>query len=66
MVTIKLPNDQAAFLLRLLAHTVDYDDVGFKIGSELQDTVCKAVEASKHKEKINDLAFEEKEEFYKK
>lgn len=64
-INIKLPIDQAAFLLRMIAHAVDCDDVDFQIGKQLQDSVVAAIEKSPHKEKINNLAFEEKEEFYK-
>jgi hypothetical protein len=57
VVAIKLPNDQAAFLLRMIAHFVDFDDVDYVIGNELQKSVVKAIEKSKDARLINDLAF---------
>jgi len=59
MVTVKLPNDQAAFLLRMIAHNVDCDDLDFVIGKQLQDSVVAAIEKSQHKTEINKLAFED-------
>lgn len=61
VITIKLPNDQAAFLLRMIAHYVGEDDIDFKIGRQLQDSVVEAVEKSKFKTLINRMAFEDKE-----